>query len=102
MNDADAVFGHFVNGEPVVYDGYIISSTTMASDTQLKKTDDIVEWGMTRADGYTTMEFKRLLDTGDRIHDCALKVGGPNYIVWGYGSTDKISIWQGGTINLVL
>jgi hypothetical protein len=70
----------------------------MASDVQLKKTDDIIEWGMTRTDGYTTMEFKRLLDTGDTIHDCALNVGGANYIVWGYGSTDKISLWRGGMI----
>jgi len=99
----DVVFGQFVNGEPRVYDGYVFASSTWAVDTVFGADDDLLDWGMTRADGYTIMEFKRVLDTGDEVYDTAYKPGESNYILWVYNSNDKMLAWPtGGIITLTI
>jgi len=56
-------------------------------DTELGVTNDILEFGGSEEDGFTTIEFKRALDTGDD-HDNPLSKG-VNKIIWSYGSSDS-------------
>jgi hypothetical protein len=58
-------------------------------DTELGGTFDITSFGGKEADGYTTIEFKRALDTGDR-YDNRLSIGG-NKIIWSYGPADGLT-----------
>ena len=93
---ADMVFGQFVNGEGKVYDGYAYASSTFGADSLFKANDDLVESGITRDSEYTTMEFKRALNTGDDVYDCVYKPGESNYVVWCYAKTDKMLAWAVG------
>jgi hypothetical protein len=93
---ADMVFGQFVNGEGKVYDGYAYASSTFGADSLFKANDDLVASGITRDSEYTTMEFKRALNTGDDVYDCVYKPGESNYVVWCYASTDKMLAWAVG------
>ncbi len=93
---ADMVFGQFVNGEGKVYDGYAYASSTFGADSLFKANDDLVASGITRDSEYTTMEFKRALNTGDDVYDCVYKPGESNYLVWCYAKTDKMLAWATG------
>ena len=93
---ADMVFGQFVNGEGRVYDGYAYASSTFGADSLFKANDDLVASGITRDSEYTTMEFKRALNTGDDVYDCVYKPGESNYVVWCYATTDKMLAWAIG------
>jgi len=86
----DIVFGHFVNGEPVVFDGYAVVTDVWGPDVDYGGTDDIAEWGLTRVDGYTTMEFKKPLDSGEAVYDTAYKPGEANYVIWLYSDKDRM------------
>jgi hypothetical protein len=86
----DIVFGHFVDGVPVVFDGYAVVTDVWGPDVDYGGNDDIVEWGLTRVDGYTTMEFKKPLDSGDPIYDTAYKPGQSNYVLWLYSDKDRM------------
>jgi hypothetical protein len=57
-------------------------------DTVLGGTDDIIEFGGKEDDGFTMVEFKRKLDTGD-TYDLPLSTGA-NKIIWAYGSQDSM------------
>jgi hypothetical protein len=99
---ADMVFGQFVNGEGKVYDGYAYASSTFGADSLFKANDDLVASGITRDSEYTTMEFKRALNTGDDVYDCVYKPGESNYLVWCYAKTDKMLAWAtGGNGDLI-
>jgi hypothetical protein len=52
--------------------------------------NNILEFGGKEEGGYTTIEFKRALDTGDR-YDRAF-VRGSNKIIWSYGSSDSLAM----------
>lgn len=56
-------------------------------DTELNGTDDILEFAGKEEDGYTIIEFKRKLDTGDKYDHPIIK--GKNQILWSYGSNDN-------------
>jgi len=103
---ADMVFGQFVNGEGKVYDGYAYASSTFGADSLFNANDDLIASGITRDSEYTTMEFKRALNAGDDVYDCAYKPGESNYIVWCYAKTDKMLAWavggNGGMITITL
>jgi hypothetical protein len=87
MKDADLVLGFVSDGKATVYDLYSTGDFgPHLADTELGGNSDIIEFGGKEMDGYTTIEFKRLLDTGDK-YDRPLSVG-TNQIIWSYGSDD--------------
>lgn len=91
MKDADMVFGYVEDGEVTILDLY--STGTFGPhppDTEHGGTDDIIEYGGAEADGYTTIEFKRALATGD-AYDLELS-GGKNQIIWSFGSRDDLNL----------
>ena len=91
MKDADMVFGYVEDGQVTVLDLYSTGDFgPHPPDIEQNGTDDIIEYGGTEADGYTTIEFKRALATGDRYdHDLS---GGNNQIIWAFGSLDNFSM----------
>jgi len=90
MANADMVVGFVQDGTASVSDQF--SSGDFGPhppDTDLGGTDDILEFDGMEDGGYTTIEFKRALDTGDEYdHQFAV---GTNQIIWAYGSDDSIS-----------
>jgi len=88
MKDADMIFGFVKEGEASIYD--IFSTGNYGPhppDTELGGTNDIVEFGGREEGGFTTIEFKRALDTGDDYDKPLTK--GVNKIIWAYGSNDS-------------
>ena len=84
MLDADIILGFVKDGKAQVYDMYSTGAFgPHPQDTELGGTNDILQSGGTDDGQYTTIEFKRLLDTGDK-YDLAL-VKGVNRIIWSYG-----------------
>ncbi len=91
MKDADMVLGFVSDGKATVYDLYSTGDFgPHPPDTELGGTNDILEFGGKEMGGYTTIEFKRLLDTGDK-YDRPFSVGS-NKIIWSYGSDDQLTI----------
>jgi hypothetical protein len=91
MLNSDVIFGWVKDGEGYIYDMYITDySGNHSQDTILGGTDDILEYGIAESDGYTTMEFKRAINTGDK-YDYPVSVGSVNKIVWSYGNSDDSS-----------
>jgi hypothetical protein len=90
MKGADMIFGFVKDGEVNVFDSFSIDDFgSHPPDTELGGTFDIISFGGKEADGYTIIEFKRALDTGDR-HDNELTIG-ENQIIWAYGSADALT-----------
>ena len=91
MKDADMVLGFVSDGKATVYDFYCTGDYgPHPPDTELGGTNDILELGGKEVGGYTTIEFKRLLDTGDK-YDRPFSVG-TNKIIWSYGLDDQSTI----------
>ena len=88
--NADLVLGFVKDGQTIVYD---LFSTDRHGphhpDTDLGGTNDILEFGGKEDNGYTTIEFKRALNTGDP-YDHQLYEG-ENEIIWAYGLEDDPS-----------
>jgi len=91
MKDADMMFGFVKEGEATVYDlfstGYF---GPHSPDSELGGTADIAEFGGKEENGFTTIEFKRKLDTGDK-YDLPFSTG-VNKIIWAWGTDDKQSL----------
>ena len=91
MKDADMVFGFVKDGETTVYDLFSTGNFgPHPPDTELGGSDDILEFGGKEENGFTTIEFKRALDTGDQ-YDKPLTEG-VNNIIWSYGGSDGLTI----------
>jgi len=91
MKNADMVLGSVEDGEATVYDQFSTGDFgPHKADTELGGTDDILEFGGKEAGGYTIIEFKRALNTGDKYDHPLSK--GANKIIWSYGSDDKSTI----------
>jgi hypothetical protein len=90
MKDADMVLGYVEDGEVTVLDQFSIGTFgPHPPDTEQGATDDIMEYGGTEADGFTTIEFKRPLATGDE-YDQKLS-GESNQILWAWGADDNFN-----------
>jgi len=90
MKDADMVFGFVEDGETTISDAFSTGAYGPHSpDTELGGTDDILEFSGKEEGGFTTIEFKRELNTGDK-YDKEFS-NGANRIIWAYGSTDKLT-----------
>ncbi len=91
MLNADMVFGFVQDGEVTVYDLFSTGNTgPHPPDTELGGTDDILDFNGKEEDGYTTIEFKRALITGDE-YDNELSQGA-NQILWSYGAADNFAL----------
>ena len=91
MKDADMVLGAVEGGEAAVYDQFSTGDFgPHKADTELGGTNDILEFGGKEAGGYTIIEFKRALNTGDNYDHPLVK--GANKIIWSYGSGDQTTI----------
>jgi hypothetical protein len=91
MLNADIIQGYVQDGKLSIAD--MFSSNLFGPhppDTQQGGTDDILASGGKSDGGYTTIEFKRKLDTGDK-YDKPLHRG-TNKIIWSYGSDPQFTI----------
>jgi hypothetical protein len=91
MKNADIVFGFVKDGEVAIYDMFSTGNFgPHPPDTELGGTFDIVDFGGTEEGGFTSIEFKRALVTGDQ-YDNPLS-SGLNKIIWSYGGSDSITL----------
>jgi hypothetical protein len=91
MMDADIILGDISDGKVTVDDQFSTGNFgPHVSDVELGGTNDILEFGGKEAGGYTTIEFKRALDTGDKYDHPLVK--GVNKIIWAYGSDDQVTV----------
>jgi hypothetical protein len=91
MKNADIVQGYVKDGKLFIADMY--SSNQFGPhppDTEQGGTYDILASGGKSDSGYTTVEFKRKLDTGDKYDKPLHK--GLNKIIWAYGSDPQFTI----------
>jgi hypothetical protein len=91
MKDSDMILGLVQDGTVEIHDQF--STGTYGphrDDTDLGGTDDIIEYNGKEDDGFTIIEFKRKLDTGD-TYDLPLSAG-INKIIWAYGSQDSADV----------
>lgn len=88
MNQADMVLGLVSSDKAAVYDLYSTGDFgPHPADTELGGSNDVAEFGGKEAEGYTIIEFKRRLKTGDRYdYDLTKEV---HKIIWAYGSSDS-------------
>ena len=104
MRDADMILGFVSGGIPTVLDQYSTGDFgPHPSDEQLGGTNDLIETSGSEASGFTIIEFKRKLNTGDR-YDKAFTKGQNITIIWSLGSSDSINAMHtlrgGGSIKL--
>lgn len=87
MNEADIIIGWVTDGQPGIVDMFSTGNFgPHPPDTELGGTDDIIEFGGSEEGGFTVIEFKRALTTGDE-YDNEL-VQGSNQIIWAYAISD--------------
>ncbi len=85
MKDADIVQGFIKDGVLSIADQYSTGQFgPHPADTQQGGTDDILAAAGGSDGGFTTIEFKRRLDTGDKFDKQLGK--GAHKIIWAYGS----------------
>ncbi len=92
MDNYDMVIGGFnpAANSSYIYDAYSIGKVVPPPDG----VQNIIEYAASESGGWTTLEFSRLLDTGDTVNDVEI-IPGVNMgkLVFGYHSTsDDISI----------
>ncbi|MBN1322563.1 MAG: DUF2202 domain-containing protein [Methanotrichaceae archaeon] len=88
MKDADMILGYVVDDEAFVKDQYSVDSYgPHPEDVELGGTDDIAAYGGREVDGYTVIEVKRRLNTGD-TYDKAFTPGEEVPIIWAMSSSD--------------
>lgn len=91
MKNADIVLGFVKDGKATVYDQFSsVDFGPHPQDTELGGTSDIIEFAGKEEGGYTTIEFKRKLDTSDKYDNPLAK--GKNQILWSYGSDDTVNL----------
>lgn len=91
MKDADMVLGFVKDGRAMVTDEFGTGAYgPHRPDTELGGSNDITEYGGREENGYTIIEFKRALNTGDR-YDHQL-VRGLNKIIWAFGGIDEFTL----------
>jgi len=83
---ADFALGGVSSGQAYIYDLWGISKDEHSLDTKLGGTNSILAYGATESGGYTVLEFKRLLSTGDSYDQNI--VHGSNNVLWAYSDED--------------
>jgi len=88
MLRADMVFGLVKGGSPLAIDAWSTGATgPHPEDTELGGTFDILAYGGTETDGWTTIEFTRKLITPDGF-DKSIPRDGKLKVIWAFGVTD--------------
>jgi hypothetical protein len=91
MKDADMILGWIAGGEATVLDLYSTGAYgPHPPDEELGGTDNILEHGGKEENGYTVIEFKRKMNTGDG-YDTAFIRGKTIAIIWGIAESDQLS-----------
>lgn len=89
MKDADMIFGWVEDGQVTLLDLYSTGSTgPHPPDEELGGTNNILEFEGSEEDGYTTIEFKRKMDTGDK-YDKVLVPGQTLNFIWATATSDS-------------
>jgi hypothetical protein len=88
MDRADFIIGWVADGKTTLDDQFG-QGLNHQPDSRLGGTNDITIFAGGEKDGYTVIEFRRALDTGDRF-DVPLKKG-TNKILWSFGTGDDIT-----------
>jgi hypothetical protein len=92
MKDSDIIMGAVDGNNVIVLDKYSTNNYgPHVPDVELGGTDDILDFGGREDNGYTTIEFKRKMDTGDQ-YDKAFTVGQRVSIIWSTADTDSIEV----------
>lgn len=92
MADADMVLGVVNCCGVTISDEFGTGPTTHRPDTELGGTDDILEFGGMEQEGWTTIEFKRALDTGDPYD--AVLAEGTITIIWAYSASKSLTAYH--------
>jgi len=91
MMGADMIMGWVSNGDPTVLD---LNSTGIFGphppDEDLGGRDDILESGGNESSGWTVIEFKRKMNTGDPF-DKSFQPGQKVNIIWSMSSSDSLA-----------
>jgi hypothetical protein len=92
MKDADMVVG-FVNGSNTTAEDQYCTGNygPHLADTALGGTDDILNYGGKEEGGYTTIEFRRKMNTGD-IYDKAFNSSQKVNVIWSMADSDSVSL----------
>ena len=91
MLNADIVIGYVHDGKITIEDAFSTGSNgPHPSDKELGGTNDILEFAGIEKDGFTSIEFKRKLITGDK-YDVPMNKG-VNIIIWAFGSADSLQM----------
>jgi|GEM_PF-1659050 len=91
MKDADMVFGWVEDGQATLLDLYSTGSTgPHPPDEELGGTNDIIDFEGSEEDGYTIIEFKRKMDTGDK-YDQVLIPGQRLNFIWAMATSDSFN-----------
>lgn len=92
MKDADIVLGYVNDGNVSVQDQYSTGNYgPHVTDTELGGTNDILEYGGRAENGYTVIEFKRKMNTGDK-YDKAFVPGQAVPIIWSLADSDSTEV----------
>jgi hypothetical protein len=82
MKDADIIMGWVEGGHAVIRDEYSTGNYgPHINDTDLGGSDNILEFGGSQGSGFTVLEFKRRMNTGDKF-DKAFTPGQTVPIIW--------------------
>ena len=88
MKDADIILGYVDDISVNIYDMYSTGNFgPHPPDVELGGNDDILDFAGSQNNGFTIIEFQRLLSTGDNYDNDI--VMGPNKIIWAYGRSDS-------------
>jgi hypothetical protein len=88
MKDADTIMGFVEDGKATLLDEYSTGNYgPHVEDTALGGKNDILAFGGRREGGYSVIEFKRKLNTGDRF-DKAFTPGQRVSIIWATADTN--------------
>jgi hypothetical protein len=95
MQDADYLFGYVQDGETMIWDAYGTEPTgaNHPPDEDLGGADDIVAFAGIEADGVTTIEVQRPLETGD-AYDQQLEPGQSYPIIIAIGGEDAFNAYH--------
>jgi hypothetical protein len=93
MEGEDIILGYIRGKELFLQDYYANSSVTHANDVSLGGRDDVLESSGSEDETYTTIEFRRRLDTGDRF-DRPITPG-PHTVQLAYAPGDDFVTYHG-------
>ncbi|MHA2238726.1 MAG: DOMON domain-containing protein [Candidatus Hodarchaeales archaeon] len=100
MLNADIIFAWVEsNGTVVFFDAFSRNQVgpDHPSDTDIGGTFDLLSYNATENATTTSIEFSRLLSTGDTGFDKPIPTTGSINIIWALGSTDSFSQYHGGS-----